>query len=837
MAEGNGKSAGHSQARAGAAAFPIVGIGASAGGLDPIRELLGNAGDTPAAAFLVVLHQSAHDGSLVEVLARSTALPVVEAEDGAVVEMDRVYVIPAATVASLTGRQLSLRPASHEERAAVLDALFHSLANEQGPRAMAVVLSGSGNDGAAGTTAVKSVGGATFAQDVTTAEFPQMPRAAISRGVDFVLRPDEIAREIVRIAQKDRSDRPSVFREGDLREVLDLLHTAHDVDFTHYKPATLERRFRRRMAMHRVRTVRDYVDILRGSREELERLYADMLIQVTAFFRDPDVFSVLEREVLLPLMRDRTVEPVRIWVPGCATGEEAYSLAMMFLETAPADQDPVAVQVFGTDISDAAIAQARGGLYPDSAVEGLTPERLSRFFTKTDRGYRVTRTLRECCVFARHDLTRDPPFSQVDLISCRNVLIYLGAPLQRRVMSVFHYALRPDGYLLLGISETIGGHGELFRVAERRARLYRRKPSVLRLSDHLRPPSAPAVRVEKVRMEDEATEPGHVFREADRVLLARFTPPGVLIDENMDVLQFRGRTGLFLEPPTGAASFNLLRMAREGLVADLRAAIQAAGKQEAAVRREGVRVGTDGHSISVNLEVVPFAAQNHDRYFLVLFEQESTLETDAPSGKGQAKKKTPPIPEKETRYTTRLKRELEATREYLQAIIEEQETMNEELRSANEEIQSSNEELQSTNEELETAKEELQSSNEELMTLNEELENRHHETSQVNEDLQNVMAAVDWPVVILDAHLRIRRFNPEAQRALHLIAADVGRPVSVLETTLVLEDLEGIVRGVTESLEPREQPVADRRGHSYSLRLHPYRTSENRVEGAVLMLV
>ncbi|MFP5245995.1 MAG: CheR family methyltransferase, partial [Thermoanaerobaculia bacterium] len=476
-------------------------------------------------------------------------------------------------------------------------------------------------------------------------------------------------------------------------------------------------------------------------------LYADILIRVTSFFRNPEVFEALRHDVVPRLLAERGPDtPIRIWVPGCATGEEVYSLAISIFEAAgDANANPF-VQVFGTDISEAALDIARMAVYPDTIAADVTRDRLRRFFTKVEGGYRIAKTIRDCCVFARQNVAKDPPFSKLDLVSCRNVMIYLGPALQRRVMSTFHYALVPNGYLLLGSSETVGSYGDLFAVADRKNKIYQKKTSRGRPHVVFEPVNTPRASVEKA-MDEEVVSAVNVFREADRVVLSRYAPPAVLINEAMDIVQFRGRTSAFLEPPSGAASFNILKMARDGLLAELRAAIHAARKQESAVRREGVRMDTDGKTILVNIEVLPFVTSARERFQLVAFE---LVPEAPPAGKNaRGKGKEEPGDKAESRTVTALKRELETTREYLQSIIEEQEAMNEELRSANEEIQSSNEELQSTNEELETAKEELQSSNEELTTLNEELENRNQELAEANNDLVNLLSSVELPIVML----------------------------------------------------------------------------------------
>jgi two-component system CheB/CheR fusion protein len=818
--------------------FPIVGVGSSAGGLEPFMDFLRNVPADSDLAIIYLQHSDvSHTSELPQILGRVTKMPVHLATDTAVIERNVLYVAPPDGAVTCAGGVLRVEPRG--DRAILpIDAMLRSLAADFGNRAISVILSGTASDGTLGSKAIKAEGGITFAQD-ETARFDGMPRSAIAAGaIDFVLPAAEIAAEIVRIARHPyvagEEDETQHFSEQDLGRIFTLLRTAHDVDFTNYKPATIERRIRRRMALHKVETLGDYAGILREHAEEVENLYNDILIRVTSFFRDPEVFAALQNEILPALVRNRGDKPVRIWVPGCATGEEVYSLAIVFHEALAALSIDCPMQVFGTDVSDTSIDRARSGMYTESIAAEVSPERLRRFFTRVDGGYRVAKSVRDCCIFARQNLTKDPPFSKLDLISCRNVLIYLGAVLQRRVMSIFHYSLQPEGYLVLGNSETIGNYADLFTIVDRRNKIYQRKGALGRLPADMTRPALPhsSHHMDRIRLiDDEAVAPPNLFREADRVLLTRFTPAGVVIDEEMEILQFRGRTSAYLEPAPGTASFNLLKMVREGLLAEVRTAIHTAKKKDTTVRREGITVTSDGHTQTVNLDVIPFVGPSGGRFFIVLFEA-----AQAESGtKARRKKSTPP--DADTKQSARLKRELEATRDYLQSIIEEQEAMNEELRSANEEIQSSNEELQSTNEELETAKEELQSSNEELMTLNEELEHRNDELAHANNDLLNLLASVDLPIVMLDSSLRIRRFNPSAQRTLNLLPTDAGRSIRDLSLTLEVKDVDAMIAGVIDTLEVRELRVEDREGRRYLLRIRPYKTADNKIDGAVLVLI
>jgi two-component system, chemotaxis family, CheB/CheR fusion protein len=818
--------------------FPVVGVGASAGGLAPFLELLRHIPPSPGMAIVFILHSDKHNSVLPAVIARATSLPVSLIEDGMQVERDHIYVAPPGAVVTLESACFAVRDRG-EDDADPIDAFFRSLAMDQTTSAVGVVLSGSGSDGTLGTLAIRAESGFSYVQD-DSAEFQQMPRSAVRDGaVDLVLAPAALAMELINVARNSlTAAAPHRLHDRDLTTIVRLLHTSHDIDFAQYKPATIERRILRRMALHKLEAVADYVALLRDDPAEVEQLCGDILIRVTGFFRDPEVFESLQREILPRIVEDRSeANPVRVWVPGCATGEEVYSLAMAFAEVTE-KLGGCPIQIFGTDVSEEALDRARSGIYPETIATDISPERLRRFFTRVEQGYRVAKSVRDCCVFARQNLTKDPPFSRLDLVSCRNVLIYLGGPLQRKVMSIFHYALRPQGYLLLGSSETIGSFGDLFSPVDRRHKIYRRNAGTTnRLTVDFEPSPGPLParpRPERGPMNEQSAPPPNVFREADRVMLARLAPPGVLINEAMEILQFRGRTSSYLEPPSGAASFNILKMAREGLLADLRAAIHAARKSEDPVRREGIRVKTNGGFSTIDLEIIPFTTPQKERYQLVLFHDVENIAIASPRTDRQ-----PSLQEQESdsRSVTRLKRELEATREYLQSIIEEQEAMNEELRSANEEIQSSNEELQSTNEELETAKEELQSSNEELLTLNEELERGNEELAQVNNDLVNLLASIDVSIVMLDAQLRIRRFNPPAQKVLGLMATDVGRPMHDLNTTLLVDGLDKMVERVIDDLDVLELEVEDRRGGRHLLRIRPYKTLENKIEGAVLVLI
>jgi two-component system CheB/CheR fusion protein len=815
--------------------FPIVAAaGSGDGGFQAFVSLLKGIEDSPGAAFIYI-----DCGAPAErrepnrrQLEAATPMRVVFIDAPTPIECATVYI--AWNGSGLTLDNSVLTPASQATTGTqTADHFFAALAEDQGPRVIGVVLSGTVSDGAIGTRVIKAEGGLTFAQN-DTARSGQMPRNAAALGVvDFILPPKAIAEEVnvlcrntLEMVQKD----PTRFRGRDLLELYRRLLTAHQVDFRQYKINTVERRIRRRMALRKTPSLREYIQYIDDNPAELNDLYAEMLIHVTGFFRDPDVFQALQQDIIPALLYPReNNNPLRIWVAGCATGEEVYSLAIAFLEVAADRNFESPIQIFGTDISEQAIDTARAGFYPESALADVSPERLRKFFRNSDGGYRVARTVRDCCIFARQNVAQDPPFSKLDLVSCRNVMIYLGPALQRKVMGIFHYALRPDGFLLLGNSETPGAFTEALEVVDRKNKIYRkRKGSVSPHASFSFDHATPRLKTPEHNVSLEEPKPSAVFRDADRVLLSRLAPCGVIIDEKLDIVQFRGRTSAFFEPPPGTATLNVLKMAREGLTHELRTAINASRKDDGPVKREGIHIANDHGTIVVNIDVLPFSSNGGDRYQVILFQ-------DAVIAPQPRRKKT--AEESEPRRIARLKRELEATREYLQSFVEEQEVTNEELRSANEEIQSSNEELQSTNEELETAKEELQSSNEELATLNEELENSNRELRDAYNDLTNLLTALEIPILMVDSQVRIRRFNPSAQRTLNLIASDIGRPMQDLKMSVLTADIGGMIDDVINTLEVKELETIDARGRRYSLRIRPYKTTDNVIAGAVLVLI
>lgn len=833
--------------------FPIVGIGASAGGLEAFTQLLGHLPTTMGMALVFVQHLAPkHESALTELLGRATRIPVSEVKDGMAVEPNRIYVIPPNANMAIQRGRLRLTPRTPAQHHLPIDYFLRSLAEELGNRAIGVILSGTASDGALGLKAIKAEGGVTFAQDEKSAKYGDMPRNALAGGsVDFVLPPEGIARELVRVARHPyllearavEGQELPVEGGEELRRIFGLLRTITGVDFNDYKHAAIKRRIKRRMVLHKLKELKDYVKYLEGDRSEIDALYQDILIHVTGFFRDPQVFEALKTQVFPSLMKGRRAgTPVRIWVPGCSTGEEVYSIAMSLLEylgeSAGGATGGTEIQIFGTDISETALAKARAGLYLENVTAEVSPERLRRFFVKTAHGYQIIKAIRDTCVFARQNVVKDPPFSRLDLISCRNLLIYLGSNLQRKVIPIFHYALKPTGFLLLGTSETLGLFADHFSLLDKKHKIYSKKPTALRLpadfavySEHATEPPA------ETKTFPDVTSGFDIQKEADRVLLARFAPAGVIVNSDQEILQFRGRTGPYLEPTPGEASLSLPKMAREGLLVDLRGALQKAKKDDVPVRKLGVPIRSNGGIREINLEVIPVRGPSPaERYYLILFEPAKT-QAEAEPRKGRdtgAKSRTARERDSERRIIGQLKHELAQTKSSLQSVIEEQDTTNEELKSANEEILSSNEELQSTNEELETAKEELQSTNEELTTLNEELQNRNLELSVANNDLMNLLGSVNIPILMLGNDLRVRRFTSQAEKLLNLIPTDIGRPISDIKPNFVVPNVEALITEAIDGVTIKEQEIQDRQGRWYSMRIRPYRTVENKLDGAVV---
>jgi two-component system CheB/CheR fusion protein len=792
-----------------------------------------------------------HESAMVELLSRITRLPVLQAKEGLKVECNSVYVLPPNSEMTIADGVLHLaKREPGRGHHMPIDTFFRSLADDQTSNAIGVILSGTANDGTLGLSAIKHNGGVTFAQDYESAKYDGMPRSAVEAGVaDHVLDPARIAQELVQIQGRPPAGEPheNVFdgKERLLKEIFRLLKGFSKVDFVDYKAATIRRRIFRRMNINHITELDAYVKFLHGHSEEVEALYRDVLINVTSFFRNPEVFASL-RDVVYPrILADRLPsDPVRVWVPGCSTGEETYSHAISLIEILSEMRIEVPIQIFGTDLSENAIQHARAGQYKESISREVSEVRLRRFFHKVEGGYEISKPVRDMCVFARQNLLSDPPFSRMDMISCRNVLIYLSPVLQKKVIPIFHYALKPAGFLLVGNTEGLLGSGvEIFDLVDRKHKIYQKKPVPSPVTfgvtiDALRVPQQEVQKPTAIAKDEvQPRTPVDVQREADRLLLTKYVPSAVVVNDNLQILQSRGRTSRFLELPTGKASLNLLKMARPGLLYDLRALLEQARKSGVPASKQGIIVEDSEGSLSVRIEVMPFSTPARDeRHFLVLFE-ETSLSTPTSD--------TKPVPRRSDRefgnakdvQIAQLKQEVASTKEYLQSIIEGQEATNEELQSANEEIQSGNEELQSTNEELQTSKEELESANEELNTVNEEIQNRNQQLAQLSNDLINLLNSTTMPMVMLGQDLHIRRYTPEAQRVFGFSDQDAGQPLARLQLKIGLPELERWMLDVMRDFAMRQEQVQARDGKVYKLRITPYRTLENKIDGVVLTLV
>ena len=824
---------------------PIVGVGASAGGFEAFRELLRALPSDTGLALVLVQHlDPGHESLLAKLLSKATSMPVAEVEEGMTVEPNHVYVIPPNKTMGIENGKLHLMARGEPMvKHLPIDYFLTSLAADRGNRAIGVILSGTASDGTMGLKAIKSEGGITFAQDIKSAKFDGMPRSAIAAGcVDFVLPPEGIASELARIGRHPylrvepaaHAEEPPDARDDDLHKIFIVLQRATGVNFTYYKYSTIKRRIARRMLLHKLESLKQYLRFLHDNPAEPAALCEDILIHVTGFFREPEAFQALADRVFPKILDSKPPgESIRVWVPGCSTGEETYSIAMVLLECLGDRVSSVPIQIFGTDISAVSIEKARTGVYSESSLGEVSRERLRRFFVKVASGFQIVKSLREMCIFARQDLGQDPPFSRLDLISCRNVLIYMGPVLQKKVMGIFHYALKPSGFLMLGKSESIGGFADLFTVVDRERKISSKRPGEPSRVFDLSLAAGYEKAMGAAAGKPETQSRFDVQKEADRIVLSQYAPAGIVVDENLHILHFRGQTSPYLSPPPGQASLGLLRMVRPEFAVELRTALHHAKKQEVSVRKEGIRILRDDRPWDVCLEVVPIKSDLGERFFLLLFQETPARVPAGPEAEGHQ----PATGRHQSQEDARLRRDLQATKDSLQSMIQEQEAINEELKSANEEALSSNEELQSTNEELETAKEELQSTNEELVTVNEQLGNRNFELAQLNDDLTNLIGSINIPILMLSGDWRIRRFTPQAERLLNLLPGDVGRPIVNLRPNIDVPDLTALVAEVVDTMSVLEREVQDREGRWYSMRVRPYRTMDNKIDGAVMTFI
>lgn len=838
--------------------FPIVGIGASAGGLTAFEAFFsGMPTDIePGMAFVLVQHLAPdHKSLLSELVRKYTRMQVFEVEDGMIVQPNCAYIIPPnRDMAFLNGTLQLMEPIAPHGKRLPIDFFFRSLAQDLHSRAICIVLSGTGHDGTQGLRAVKAEGGMVMAQNPESTEYEGMPQSALDTGlVDFQLPPAEMPAQLInfvnhafgKLRRNTTSHKPGI--DNAQKKIFILLRSQTGHDFSQYKPNTIMRRIERRMAIQQISTIDEYVKYLQQTPGEIDSLYKDLLIGVTNFFRDPSVFIELETKIIPQLFEHKHPDStIRVWTPGCSTGEEAYSIAILLAEYTNKLAESYTIKIFATDIDGHAIATARAGLYLSSIANDITSERLSEYFipesdsTITEpSSYRIKKKIRDMVVFSEQDIIRDPPFSKLDFISCRNLLIYMGSELQKKVIPLFHYALNPGGFLLLGTSETTGDFIDLFEVIDRKSKFYKRReylnhqkkviqtpvlPSSMATGSNKNHTRAPAKSLHKVSLRE----------TTDQALLQHYAPSGALVGASGDIFYLFGRTGSYLEPASGEACVgNILRMAREGLRHNLTLALHRAASSQELTELKNVKVKSTRHFINVDVVVRPLAQETAKVPLFLIIITESQIEP--------LSKKAGTVPLEDEDSESRiyfLKQELDAKDQYLQGANEELETSNEELRSSNEEMQSINEELQSTNEELEASKEELQSINEELSTVNTELQTKVADLSRSNNDMNNLMAGTGIGTVFVDHKLQIQRYTPAATKIINLITSDIGRPVGHLVSNLRnYDNLVADVEAVLNTLIPHEVEAETKSGSWYTIRIMPYRTLDNIIEGAVITFV
>jgi two-component system CheB/CheR fusion protein len=828
--------------------FFIVCLGASAGGLETLEQFFTNMAPDSGMAFVVVVHlDPTHKTLLPELLARYTRMEVCTAEEGMTVEPNVVYVIPANRDMSISGGQLRLEePQAPRGMRHTIDVFLRSLAADMEENAIAVILSGTGTDGTQGVKAVKEAGGIVVVQDEASAKYPGMPQSAIATGVsDLVLPTHRMPEKIMEIALRStllvqrKETEPAKQMAEQLKAIFSIVNACTGNDFSSYKISTIMRRIERRMAVNDIIDIDDYIRFLEKTPDESKALFKEFLIGVTSFFRDPEAFGALEQQVIPRLFEGHdTDDPLRIWMAGCATGEEAYSVAILLREYSREHRLDHKVQIFATDIDGEAIDFGRAGLYPDSIAADVSPGRLRAFFKKTDSTYQVVKSLREMIVFAQHNIIKDPPFSRLDLLVCRNLLIYLGPTLQKRILPLFAQSLKLNGFMFLGTSETVGGFTDLFLPLDKKWKIFQRRETGHRLGVEfpISPVKSPIPEGRPVRAyQEEGISPGVL---AEKTLIQRYSPPCVVINEKFEVVYFSTRTSRYLEPPVGEPTQNILKMARNDLRPALRAAVhKAVTEQEAAVYR-GLKLTTETSEETLDLRVEPVTTPPSAKgLVIVIFEPTGTLQPVPPQRVGQKE----PAREDDASHdlmVRQLEEQLRITNEELQSTVERMETANEELKSSNEELMSMNEEYQSTNEELETSKEELQALNEELVTVNSELQNKVDELDTTNSDLQNFLASTDIATIFLDRQLRVKRFSPAMAKLFTLYPTDIGRPFQHFSGTLNYPELQDDAENVLEKLSPSEREVGDpQHCHHYLARVRPYRTMEDVIDGVVVTFI
>ncbi len=821
--------------------MPIVGIGASAGGLEALSLFLSHAPDDSGMAFVIIQHlDPTHMGILPELLQRATSMKVTQVFDQLSVAANNVYVIPPGKGMSVEGGVLHLlEPMAPRGLRLPIDSFLQSLAEDQQQHAVAVILSGMGSDGTAGIRAIKEHAGLVLVQTPETAKFDGMPRSAIDSGLTDIIAPaEELAKSIVSF----RNHGPELVlpdasvddkSNTNLEKIIALLRTHSGHDFYQYKKSTLYRRIERRMGIHQIHGISQYVPFLQDNPAEVGLLFKELLIGVTSFFRDPDEWVNLQNLIISPLLSDvKACHELRAWVVGCSTGEEAYTLAIVFKEAVDkiTPSGRCTLKIFATDLDKDAIDRARQGLYPLSITDDVSPERLARFFTEDQGQYRVNAEIREMVIFAPQNVVKDPPFTRMNIVTCRNLLIYMEQELQKLVLRLFHYSLVPEGVLLLGSAETTSGTPDLYRQLDGKSRLYTPRTPVIPLELLDFPRNVVPSSTGRPTAIGTRLSTGSIQMLADQLLLQNYTPASVLVNSKGDVLYICGRTGRYLEPAAGKANWNIFAMAKDDIRYELASAFQKVIKQQSTIKIKDLKLKTEAgnHRLDVSLQWIQEPIGLQGMVMIVFHEIPSFLSL-----------KTGDISPKSARShskTALLETELRHTREELQGMQEQMQASNEELRSANEELQSTNEEIQSTNEELTTSKEEMQSLNEELQTVNTELQAKVDELSRSSDDMKNLLNSTDIATVFLDSKLLVRRFTYQATKIMRLIPADVGRPVTDITSDLMYDDLSNDAQQVLSTLVYCLKQVPTRDGRWYSVRIMPYRTVDDRIDGVVITL-
>ncbi|MBU1101787.1 MAG: PAS domain-containing protein [Bacteroidetes bacterium] len=818
--------------------FPIVGIGASAGGLEALELFLKNVPEQSNMAFVVIQHlDPTHKGIMVELLQRNTKMKVMQTRDRTRVKPNCVYVIPPnKDMSILRGVLHLLDPVARRGLRLPIDFFFRSLADDQQEKSIGVILSGMGSDGTLGLRAIKEKAGIVFVQDPSTAKFDSMPRSAIDASLADVVAPVEELPEKIHSFNLSipRFSKTGFIQEdktqNSLEKILILLrsHTGHD--FTYYKSSTIYRRIERRMGIHQIEKIPGYVRLLQENPGELELLFKELLIGVTSFFRDAKMWDSFKEKAISSILAGINHQTnLRAWVPGCATGEEAYSLAIIFKELIeelkPAKS--ITLNIFATDLDRDSIEKARLGIYSHNISADVSPERLKRYFIKKDYGYEVSKSIREMVIFAPQNIIMDPPFTKLDILCCRNLLIYLTSEIQKKIIPLFHYTLNPEGVLFLGSAETIGSFSSLFKVIDNKSRIYRHLKTTYRDE----PVEFPSVYTTVPSLRNYQPKPvipvANIKTFADEVLLQKFSPAAVLVNDKGDIIYINGKTGKYLEPAAGKANWNIFAMAREGLQYELTQSFKKAIKKNEAVTVKNVMVGTNGGAQVVDVSVQPLKEPASLRGMLmIVFKDVDPIE--AIITEGSEKRKT------NNKRVIELEREFEQARLEIQTVTEEMQSSQEELKSANEELQSANEELQSTNEELTTSKEEMQSMNEELTTVNNELQSKVDELSRINDDMKNLLDSTDIATLFLDEQLRVKRFTSCTTNITKLIASDIGRPITDIASDLFYSGMENDVNEVLRTLVRVEREIFTEDEKWHMARILPYRTSENVIDGVVI---